>query len=81
MVENKALDVEDYVPAHLPQAVIKKLESGAFRSLCEHLRERSDEVPNIDLMTVSGFCRNCLSKVRPSMYECICCSVLIYADF
>ena len=48
--------------AHLPPAVIKKLESGAFQSLCQHLRERSDEVPNIDLMTVSGFCRNCLSK-------------------
>lgn len=52
----------NYVEAHLPPAVIKKLESGAFQSLCQHLRERSDEVPNIDLMTVSGFCRNCLSK-------------------
>ena len=52
----------NYVEAHLPPAVIKKLESGAFQSLCKHLRERSDEVPNIDLMTVSGFCRNCLSK-------------------
>eukprot|EP00535_Pseudo-nitzschia_heimii_P002249 CAMPEP_0197186314 /NCGR_PEP_ID=MMETSP1423-20130617/13686_1 /TAXON_ID=476441 /ORGANISM="Pseudo-nitzschia heimii, Strain UNC1101" /LENGTH=410 /DNA_ID=CAMNT_0042637589 /DNA_START=26 /DNA_END=1258 /DNA_ORIENTATION=+ len=52
----------NYVEAHLPPAIIKRLESGAFKSLCEHLRERSDEVPNIDLMTVSGFCRNCLSK-------------------
>ena len=52
----------NYVEANLPPAVIKKLESGAFQSLCEHLRERSDTVPNIDLMTVSGFCRNCLSK-------------------
>ena len=54
---------DNYVEAHLSPAIIKRLESGAFQSLCEHLRERSDEVPNIDLMTVSGFCRNCLSKV------------------
>ena len=27
----------------------------------EHLRERTD-VQNIDLMNLSGFCRNCLSK-------------------
>ena len=59
-----AIGSNNYVERHLPPAVIKKLESGAFQSLCEHLRERSDEVPNIDLMTVSGFCRNCLSKVR-----------------
>ncbi len=39
------------------------LEAGAFRSLCMHLAERSDAVQNIDLMTTSGFCRNCLAKV------------------
>ncbi len=38
------------------------LEAGAFRSLCMHLAERSDLVQNIDLMTVAGFCRNCLAK-------------------
>jgi hypothetical protein len=53
----------NYVEDHLPPAIIKKLESGAFQSLCTHLRERSDQVPNLDLMTVSGFCRNCLAKV------------------
>ena len=37
------------------------LEAAAFRRLVEHLRERSD-VQNIDLMNLSGFCRNCLSK-------------------
>lgn len=37
------------------------LEATAFRRLVEHLRERSD-VQNIDLMNLSGFCRNCLSK-------------------
>ncbi len=29
--------------------------------LIDHLRDRSD-VQNIDLMNLSGFCRNCLSK-------------------
>ena len=38
-----------------------ELEAAAFRRLVGHLRERTD-VQNIDLMTLSGFCRNCLSK-------------------
>jgi uncharacterized protein len=38
-----------------------ELEAAAFRSLVSHLRERTD-VQNIDLMTLSGFCRNCLSR-------------------
>ena len=38
-----------------------ELEAAAFRGLVEHLRRRSD-VQNIDLMVLSGFCRNCLSK-------------------
>ncbi len=38
-----------------------ELEASAFRSLVEHLRERTD-VQNIDLMNLSGFCRNCLSR-------------------
>ena len=37
------------------------LEAAAFRRLVEHLRERTD-VQNIDLMELSGFCRNCLSR-------------------
>ena len=37
------------------------LEAAAFRGLVEHLRRRSD-VQNIDLMTLAGFCRNCLSN-------------------
>ena len=53
-----------YVDTHIPDVVLKKLQAGAFEQLCIHLQERSDEVQNIDLMTVSGFCRNCLAKVR-----------------
>ncbi|KAL3789895.1 hypothetical protein HJC23_010580 [Cyclotella cryptica] len=45
-----------------PPQILAHMEAGAFRDLCEHLRERSDQVQNIDLMTVGGFCRNCLAK-------------------
>lgn len=38
-----------------------ELEAAAFRRLIQHLDERKD-VQNIDLMNLSGFCRNCLSK-------------------
>jgi uncharacterized protein len=37
------------------------LDAAAFRRLLVHLRER-DDVQNIDLMNLAGFCRNCLSK-------------------
>tara|TARA_Y100000590_G_scaffold411358_1_gene505320 strand:+ start:905 stop:1150 length:246 start_codon:yes stop_codon:yes gene_type:complete len=39
----------------------KELQSAAFARLIQHLRERND-VQNIDLMNLAGFCRNCLSK-------------------
>lgn len=38
-----------------------QLEAAAFRTLVEHLRQRTD-VQNIDLMNMAGFCRNCLSN-------------------
>ena len=38
-----------------------KIEAAVFRRLLEHLDSRKD-VQNIDLMNLSGFCRNCLSK-------------------
>ena len=64
-----------YVDEHLPPSVTQQLEAAAFRSLCAHLKERSDSVPNIDLMTVSGFCRNCLAKVRQrSTISSKCCA-------
>ncbi|HEY4943077.1 MAG TPA: DUF1244 domain-containing protein [Rhizomicrobium sp.] len=37
----------------------EQLEAAAFRRLVAHLRARSD-VQNLDLMTLAGFCRNCL---------------------
>jgi len=38
-----------------------ELEAAAFRRLVTHLRERTD-VQNIDMMNLTGFCRNCLSR-------------------
>ena len=55
-------------------------EAYAFRKLVEHLQMRTD-VQNIDIMNLSGFCRNCLSKWyaagmqaqgRPIAYEDAC---------
>ncbi|MFK7866968.1 MAG: DUF1244 domain-containing protein [Alphaproteobacteria bacterium] len=36
-------------------------EAAAFRTLIAHFQNRTD-VQNIDLMILSGFCRNCLSR-------------------
>ncbi|HBA34635.1 MAG TPA: DUF1244 domain-containing protein [Gammaproteobacteria bacterium] len=38
-----------------------EIEAETFRKLIDHLQSRND-VQNIDLMNLSGFCRNCLSK-------------------
>ncbi len=37
------------------------IQSKVFEKLISHLQRRTD-VQNIDLMNLSGFCRNCLSK-------------------
>ncbi len=47
--------------SELDEATRTALEAAAFRRLVDHLRERTD-VQNIDLMNLSGFCRNCLSN-------------------
>jgi len=44
-----------------PDEAQRDLEAAAFRRLVTHLQTRTD-VQNIDLMTLSGFCRNCLSN-------------------
>ena len=38
-----------------------ELEAAAFRTLRNHLAKRTD-VQNIDMMNLTGFCRNCLSR-------------------
>lgn len=47
--------------AKFDKATTTELEAAAFRRLVEHLRARND-VQNIDLMNLAGFCRNCLSN-------------------
>ena len=37
------------------------LEAATFRRLLNHLSNRND-VQNLDLMDLAGFCRNCLSR-------------------
>ncbi|VAX03604.1 protein of unknown function DUF1244 [hydrothermal vent metagenome] len=38
-----------------------EIEAAAFRRLLSHLAKRTD-AQNIDLMGLSGFCRNCLAN-------------------
>ena len=38
-----------------------EIEAAVFRRLLSHLDSRKD-VQNLDLMNLSGFCRNCLAK-------------------
>lgn len=45
----------------IDDATRTELEAAAFRRLRDHLRARTD-VQNIDMMTLTGFCRNCLSR-------------------
>lgn len=45
----------------MDDATRTELEAAAFRRLVSHLQERTD-VQNIDMMNLSGFCRNCLSR-------------------
>ena len=39
----------------------RDIEAAVFRRLLSHLDSRKD-VQNLDLMNLSGFCRNCLAK-------------------
>lgn len=46
----------------MDDATRTELEAAAFRRLLRHLMQDRPEVQNIDLMTLAGFCRNCLSR-------------------
>ena len=45
----------------MDQTTRTELEAAAFRRLVAHLQGRND-VQNIDMMNLAGFCRNCLSR-------------------
>ena len=39
-----------------------EIEAAAFRRLQQHLLQDRPDVQNIDMMNLTGFCRNCLSR-------------------
>lgn len=39
-----------------------EIEAAAFRRLQRHLMQDRQDVQNIDMMNLAGFCRNCLSR-------------------
>ena len=39
-----------------------EIEAAAFRRLQQHLMQDRTDVQNIDMMNLTGFCRNCLSR-------------------
>ena len=57
--DHEVSDLTDF--AQLDPLQQQAAEAAAFRRLVVHLQARTD-VQNIDLMNLSGFCRNCLSK-------------------
>ena len=46
----------------MDDATRTELEAAAFRRLVQHLMQDRTDVQNIDMMTLAGFCRNCLSR-------------------
>lgn len=39
-----------------------EIQAAAFRRLQQHLMQDRTDVQNIDLMSMAGFCRNCLAR-------------------
>jgi len=46
----------------MDDATRTEIEAAAFRRLQQHLMQDRLDVQNIDMMTLAGFCRNCLSR-------------------
>lgn len=46
----------------MDKATQTEIEAAAFRRLQKHLQEDHTDVQNIDMMNLTGFCRNCLSR-------------------
>lgn len=44
-----------------PDLETTRIQAAVFRRLVQHLMQARPDVQNIDLMILSGFCRNCLS--------------------
>jgi len=54
-------DMSDVAGKNMDKAIQREIYADVLERLIIHLRNRTD-VQNIDLMNLSGFCRNCLSK-------------------
>ena len=52
----------------MDERIKKEIQAATLERLINHLKNRTD-VQNIDLMNLSGFCRNCLSKWYVSAAE------------
>ena len=46
----------------MPTQTEIELQAAAFRRLQQHLMQDRTDVQNIDMMNLTGFCRNCLSR-------------------
>jgi hypothetical protein len=46
----------------MPTQTEIELQAAAFRRLQQHLMHDRTDVQNIDMMNLTGFCRNCLSR-------------------
>lgn len=46
----------------MPTQTEMELQAAAFRRLQQHLMQDRPDVQNIDMMNLTGFCRNCLSR-------------------
>ncbi len=46
----------------MPTQTEIELQAAAFRRLQKHLMQDRTDVQNIDMMNLTGFCRNCLSR-------------------
>jgi hypothetical protein len=47
---------------HMDAQTQFEIEAAAFRRMRQHLMQDRTDVQNIDMMNLSGFCRNCLSR-------------------
>ncbi|WP_308915936.1 DUF1244 domain-containing protein [Jannaschia sp. LMIT008] len=46
----------------MDDATRTRIEAAAFRRLRDHLLNERPDVQNIDMMNLTGMCRNCLSR-------------------
>ncbi|MFC6639560.1 DUF1244 domain-containing protein [Sulfitobacter sp. JBTF-M27] len=46
----------------MPTQTEIELQAAAFRRLQQHLMQDRTDVQNINMMNLTGFCRNCLSR-------------------